>query len=194
MKRTDLFTERLKLRLIDMSDVVSVHQLHSLPETDMFNTLGIPKNISETHSVIEPWVQDNQQQEITNYTFAIEQNKGNQFIGLIALKLRSRKYNRAEVWYKLHSAYWGKGFGTEALSRILDFGFNDLKLHRIEAGCAVDNIGSSRVLEKAGMTKEGRKRQVLPLKSGWADNFEYAILETDKRMYHPHTVKTEKAV
>jgi RimJ/RimL family protein N-acetyltransferase len=61
----------------------------------------------------------------------------------------------------------------------MNFGFKTLKLHRIEAGCAVDNIGSIKVLEKAGMTKEGRRREILPLKSGWSDNFEYAIVETD---------------
>jgi RimJ/RimL family protein N-acetyltransferase len=82
----------------------------------------------------------------------------------------------------LHSAYWGKGFGTESLNTILDFGFKELNLHRIEAGCAVDNIASIKVLEKVGMIREGRKRQVLPLKSGWSDNFEYAIVETDKRI------------
>jgi ribosomal-protein-alanine N-acetyltransferase len=51
----------------------------------------------------------------------------------------------------------------------------------MEAGCAVDNKGSFTVLEKAGMVREGRLRQVLPLKSGWSDNFEYSILESDDR-------------
>lgn len=193
MKSINLFTERLKLRLIDMSDLGAVHQLHSLPETDKFNTLGIPKDLNETQSIIEPWVLANQQQEIIDYTFAIEQKTSNNFIGLIALKTGNKKYNRAEVWFKLHSAYWGKGFGTEALKRLLDFGFDELKLHRIEAGCAVDNIKSRRVLEKAGMTKEGRKRQVLPLKSGWSDNFEYAIIETDERIRLQPTVKAPSA-
>jgi len=54
----------------------------------------------------------------------------------------------------------------------LDFGFNTLKLHRIEAGCAVNNLGSIKVLEKVGMLYEGRERKTLPLKSGWSDNFE----------------------
>ena len=65
------------------------------------------------------------------------------------------------------------------ICRIIEFCFNELKLHRIQAGCAVDNISSIKVLEKSGMTKEGRGRQVLPLSNGWSDNYEYSILDTD---------------
>ena len=68
---------------------------------------------------------------------------------------------------------------NRSLQKVLVFGFDDLKLHRIEAGCAVDNLGSIHTLEKVGMTREGRKRQVLSLEDGWSDNFEYAILSID---------------
>ncbi len=181
MTEIKLSTERLKLRLIELSDLDSIHTLHSLPETDKFNTLGIPENIEETKQIIEDWVSENKKPEFKNLTFAIEQNGSQKLTGLIALKIGSEKFRNGEVWYKLHSEYWGKGFGTESLNAILSFGFEKLKLHRIEAGCAVENIGSIKVLEKVGMTREGRKRQVLPLKSGWSDNFEYAILQTDER-------------
>lgn len=177
----ELFSSRLKLRLIDNADLNAIHILHSLAETDEFNALGIPENIAETTSIIEPWIVANKEAEIQSYTFAIEESNTNQFIGLFGLKLGPKKYRRGEVWYKLHLDHWGKGYGTEALNRILDFGFEDLNLHRIQAGCAVDNIGSIKVLEKAGMLREGRGRQLLPLKSGWSDNFEYAILKTDDR-------------
>ena len=39
-----IVTERIQLRLIDVSDLESIHKLHSLPETDKYNALGIPKN------------------------------------------------------------------------------------------------------------------------------------------------------
>ncbi len=181
MAEIKLSSERLKLRLIELSDLDSIHALHSLPETDKFNTLGIPENIEETKLILNDWILENKKSECKNFTFAIEQNVSQKFTGLIAIKIGSKKFKNGEVWYKLNSNYWGKGFGTESLNSILSFGFEKLKLHRIEAGCAVENIGSIKVLEKVGMTKEGRKRQVLPLKSGWSDNFEYAILETDER-------------
>ena len=181
MKAIELHTERTRLSLIQLSDVDAIHALHSLPETDEFNALGIPRNIEETKAVIEPWIAAHELESIQNYTFAIKTREGNKFLGLFGLKLGNAKYKRGEVWFKLHKDHWKKGLATEVLSTVLDFGFESLRLHRIQAGCAVDNLGSIRVLEKAGMTREGRGRQVLPLKSGWSDNFEYSILETDKR-------------
>ena len=181
MTNKEIITTRTKLRLIKLSDLNVIHKLHSLPETDEYNTLGIPKNIEDTKAVIKPWIEENLLSEIKNYTFAIEQKKTGMFIGLFGLKLGSEKYKRAEVWYKIHPSFWNKGYATETLKAIIHFGFNTLKLHRIEAGCAVENIGSIKVLEKSGMIKEGRLRQILPLKSGWSDNFEYSILDTDER-------------
>ncbi|UQD57009.1 GNAT family N-acetyltransferase [Flavobacterium sp. K5-23] len=179
--KSELLSKRLTLRLVDFSDLNAIHILHCLPETDEFNTLGIPENIEQTKTILESWVLANEQEEILSYTFAIETIKENIFIGLFGLKLWASKHRRGEVWYKLHSDHWGNGYATESLNLILDFGFNSLNLHRIQAGCAVDNPGSIKVLEKAGMIREGRGRQLLPLKSGWSDNFEYSILETDDR-------------
>ncbi|MFK7749578.1 MAG: GNAT family N-acetyltransferase [Kordia sp.] len=181
MKNINIKSDRIKLRLIKLSDLESIHTLHSLPETDEFNTLGIPKNIEETQTIITNWIAENELDTIKSYTFAIEDNQTKKFIGLFGLKVGSEKYRRGEIWYKIHSDYWRKGFATEATNLILDFGFNTLNLHRIQAGCAVDNIGSIKVLEKVGMIREGRGRQILPLKNGWSDNFEYSILETDPR-------------
>ena len=181
MNGTEILTERIKLRLIGLSDLETIHDLHSLPETDEFNALGIPKNIDETRLIIEPWISENKMKEIKNYTFAIENKSDGKFIGLFGLKLGNKKYKRGEVWYKIHSDYWKKGYATESLKAIIVFGFETLQLHRIEAGCAVNNIGSIKVLEKAGMILEGRGRQILPLRSGWSDNFKYSILETDER-------------
>jgi len=176
-----LTTKKLQLRLITYSDLDAIHQLHVLPETDRYNTLGIPNNLEETKSIIDLWIKDNELEEVINYTFAIETKSPEIFLGLIGLKLGRRIYNNAEVWYKIHPEFWGKGIATSSLNSILDFGFNILKLHRIEAGCAVDNVASTKVMEKVGMIKEGRCRKVLPLQSGWSDSVEYAIIDSDKR-------------
>lgn len=176
-----ILTTRTTLRLIEVADLEVIHNLHTFPETDEYNALGIPQNIKETKSIIEPWIEAHLVNEIKNFTFAIISNLNGEFMGLFGLKVGNKKYKRAEVWYKIHPDYWSQGYATEALKAVINFAFDTLKLHRIEAGCAVDNVGSFKVLEKAGMIREGRGRQVLPLKSGWSDNYEYAIIETDVR-------------
>ncbi|MBZ9629708.1 GNAT family N-acetyltransferase [Salegentibacter sp. LM13S] len=174
-----LKTNRLLIKLISLSDLEKIHELHSLPGTDRFNTLGIPENLNQTESIIKDWIKKNNNGQNKNFTFKVELIGSKTFIGLISLNLGKPKFKIGEVWYKFHSDFWNKGYATESLKKILEFAFCDLDLHRIEAGCAVENIGSIRTLEKVGMTREGRKRKVLPLKDGWSDNFEYAILSTD---------------
>ena len=174
-----LQTNRLFIRELLLTDLESIHELHSLPETDEFNTLGIPDTIQATEKIVFEWLAEKEQDPRTSFVFCITHIDTKQFIGLIALNLGKQSYRTAEVWYKIHLDHWKKGYTTEALTNLLDFGFNELKLHRIEAGCAVENIASIKVLEKAGMTKEGMKRKKLPIRGGWKDNYFYAILEED---------------
>ncbi len=181
MSKETLISNRLQFRLVEAADIDSIHALLSLPETDKYNALGTPADSSATQAIIAPWILGNQQAEISKYTFAIELKPSGKFIGLIGLNLKDKKYSGGEIWYKLRTGHWGNGYATEALNRILDFCFDTLKLHRIQAGVAVENIASIKVMEKVGMTREGIGRKILPLKSGWADNYAYSILDTDIR-------------
>lgn len=169
----------LRLRYIRMDDLDSIHYLHSLPETNRYNTLGIPGNIAVTKQIVNQWIEEIYKDPIQAYTFVVELKESNLFAGLVALNIGKPKYRSGEIWFKLLPQFWGRGYATEAVKAIIYFGFHDLNLHRIEAGCAVDNVASMKVLEKAGMQKEGRTRKKLPLQSGWSDNFEYAILSDD---------------
>ncbi|WP_279586543.1 GNAT family N-acetyltransferase [Maribacter spongiicola] len=87
MNKLEIQTDRLELRLIEVADVEVIHRLHSFPETDEFNTLGIPENLQETLEVITPWIEDNNATEIRNYTFAIQHKTNGEFIGLFGLRL-----------------------------------------------------------------------------------------------------------
>jgi ribosomal-protein-alanine N-acetyltransferase len=176
----ELHTTRLLLREVSAADLEMVHHLHSLPEVDQFNTLGISANLATTEHLLTAWLAHRHATPRLAYIFAVERAGSPGSIGLIALNLGKAHFKNAEVWYKFLPPYWGQGLTTEALSALLNFGFDHLQLHRIEAGCAVENIGSIRVLEKVGMTREGRKRQVLPILGTWVDNYFFAILDTDR--------------
>jgi ribosomal-protein-alanine N-acetyltransferase len=153
--------------------------MNSIPEVDQYNTLGLPESIAITEKLLQDWLLEQQASPRLHYVFGIIDTTSGIFIGMIGLRLGKLKYRIAEVWYKLFPDHWGKGYATEALKELLRFAFKDMNLHRIEAGCAIGNTGSIKVLEKAGMIREGHKRKILPIRGEWIDNYEYAILEED---------------
>jgi [ribosomal protein S5]-alanine N-acetyltransferase len=174
-----LLSTHCHLRLINKNDLNKIHELHCLPEIDEFNTLGIPASIQDTETLLENWLLEHKTENPKKYSFVIELNETTGFVGLAGINIGKEKYKNAEIWFKIHPHFWNRGLATQTAKRLIDFGFQDLLLHRIEAGCAVDNIASVQVLEKIGMTREAHTRKLLPLKSGWSDNYGYAILDTD---------------
>ncbi len=172
-----LQTLRLHLTVLSPDYLQAIHQLHSLPAVDEFNTLGIPESIETTEQLLLEWT--GRQKANSLYVYCMELKSTQAFIGLIGLNMGKPNYRSAEIWYKTHPTYWGKGYTIEALQEVLKLGFGTLQLHRIEAGCAVGNMASIRVLEKAGFTREGRKREILPIRGQWVDNYFYSILEKE---------------
>ena len=174
----ELTTDRLLLREIALNDIPAIHNLHSLSETDQYNTMGIPESIEVTQQLVTDWLLTTDQLPRVKYVFVIENNK-KEFIGIIGMNIGRPKYRYAEVWFKLHPLFWNNGYATEVVKCLLQFGFAQLTLHRIEAGCAVENLASAKVLEKCGFIKEGRCRKKLPIRGEWKDNFEFALLDED---------------
>jgi [ribosomal protein S5]-alanine N-acetyltransferase len=174
-----LRTNRLNIREPSSGDIDNIHSLHSTPETDRFNTLGIPESIQTTEKLVAEWLTAQNTLPQVSFIYIIELMLSNQLMGLIALNLREPKFQSAEVWFKIDPNYWNNGYGTEALTKMLEFGFHDLKLHRIEAGCAVENTSSIRMLERVGMIGEGIKRKTLPIRGEWVDAYIYAILKEE---------------
>ncbi|MGU3374785.1 GNAT family N-acetyltransferase [Chryseobacterium sp. M5A1_1a] len=180
MNDLTLESKRLILRTFRESDISNVHKMLLRPESTLFNPTTYSDDEKETKKLIDAWHQEFQQgKDQKKFTFLMEDTVNQKFVGIIGLDIIKLHYKNAEIWFKLSPESWGKGYGTEALGRIIQFGFEDLNLHRIEAGCAIDNIASYRVMEKSGMIREAHRRKLLPLKNGWSDNYEYAILEED---------------
>lgn len=90
-------------------------------------------------------------------------------------------HHKAEVGYWIGVPAWGKGIATEAVKRVIAFGFDELGLHRMDAQHYVENPASGRVMLKAGMRYEGRLRGVVFRDGIPRDDELYAIIRTDPR-------------
>jgi ribosomal-protein-alanine N-acetyltransferase len=173
-----LSTKRLIIRELEWDDLNFVHALHSLPEVQMYATLGVPESLTNSKDYLKKYIEQQINTSRNEYGFCVLSNR-NTPIGLVGLNNPLDKFKNAEIWFKLHPMYWGKGYTTEAALKLLEFGFNKLLLHRLEAGVATENLASIKVLEKIGMKREGLRRKLLPIRGEWKDNFHYAILEED---------------
>jgi RimJ/RimL family protein N-acetyltransferase len=179
----NLISERLLLSEITSEDIVAIHEMNCHRDVAKFNTIGIPESLSVTEKLLQPILMDQQKIPRSQYIWVITLKKTTEFVGEIGMSLSSKKYSKGEIHYSLLPHHWGNGYATEAVKQIIKFGFNTLQLHRITAGVAIENTVSIKLLEKVGMTREGHCRKILPLATGWSDNYEYAILEEDKRTY-----------
>lgn len=178
-----LVTNRLLLEEITSNDLQLIHELHSIPELDKYNTLGIPKDLDETRKVIQPAIDDQQKNIRSQFCWKILLKNSDKTIGLAGMFPSNDRFRLGEIYYKIHPDYWGHGYATEAAKELVRFGFEELNLHKVEAGVATENVRSMRVLEKIGMTREGLRRKILPIRGKWKDNYHYAIVEDDPRDY-----------
>ncbi|KAJ3705644.1 hypothetical protein LUZ61_009349 [Rhynchospora tenuis] len=86
----------------------------------------------------------------------------------------------AELGYVIASQYWGRGIATEAVNLVLGTIFGDMEgLERLEALVLVQNVGSQKVLEKAGFTKEGTLKKYLIHKGKISDMVMYSFIPAD---------------
>lgn len=179
----EIITDRLLLREITWNDLEDIHRLHSKPEVDEFNTLGIPESLDETRELMRPDIEIRERDPQVRFTWRIILASTGDFIGLAGMILSNDKFRLGEIYYKLLPEHWGKGYATEVTKGLIVAGFDQFNLHKVEAGVAIGNERSIRVLEKVGMTREGLRRKVLPIRGEWKDNYHYAIVEDDPRDY-----------
>lgn len=89
-------------------------------------------------------------------------------------------HRNAELFYRLHQdTYKNKGLMSEVLPDVLDYAFNSMNLHRIEAKIAEDNTPSLRLLLKNGFKLEGRHREDYLVDNQFEDSIIYSKLKSD---------------
>jgi len=89
--------------------------------------------------------------------------------------------HRAEIGYILNRQYWRQGLMQQALEAVIDFAFDTLKLHRIEADVDTQNTGSLGILEKLGFKREGLFRERWFVYDEWQDSVMLGLLKRDWR-------------
>lgn len=117
----------------------------------------------------------------TGVTFLIFENTSGRLAGGISIgNIRRGVAQSAQIGYWMGEEFAGRGLMLDALRLVIPFSFKTLRLHRIEAACIPGNTRSTRLLEKAGFTREGLLRSYLQINGAWQNHYLYALVSGDE--------------
>ena len=141
-------TDRLLLRKISVSDAEDIYQLRTNEEAMRYIKKPKLRSIDDVLELIK--VMNNPDRIQWGITIKNE----NKVIGTIGYHRIVKEHYRAEIGYMLDPAYWNTGLMSEAIAKVVDYGFTKMKLHSIEAIIDPGNIASRAILKKFNFIRE----------------------------------------
>lgn len=147
MKEYLIKTTRLGLSLLEPGDIVYLHPLESDPEVKEFFPDGA-RNRIKTEDMIQRFMTAYREKGLPS--FLMFELKTGEFIGRAGFGLTET--GETEIGYVLHKKFWGQGYASEAVKALLQYAKKHIDVEYIIAYADIGNNGSTRVMEKCGMT------------------------------------------
>ena len=173
-------TSRLVLREFVWDDWPAVLAYQSEPAYLRYNP-WTERTADEAQAFVQRFIDWQHEEPRYRYQLAATLQETGELIGNCGLRLEHPGAMEGDIGYEFAPQYWGNGYATEVARSMLTLGFEELRLHRIWAGCIAENVGSAHVLEKIGMQREGQHRDKEWFKGRWWDTYTYAILAHEWR-------------
>jgi [ribosomal protein S5]-alanine N-acetyltransferase len=174
---TELETERLVLRELDLADAPALQAFQNCP-TQWRHQAVEPAELADSKARIDNYLKyRGSGVERRLFVYLARRKQDGAVIGTVSL---GRSHPAiASLGLGVAAVHGGRGFGTEMARRLLAFGFMELALHRVAADVAVENRACIRVLEKIGMQREGVMRDCIFAQGRWWTEAKYALLKSD---------------
>jgi ribosomal-protein-alanine N-acetyltransferase len=170
-----LETSRLRLREITKDDAEGIFSCFSNEKVTRYYGQETIRHIEQAEHFVEFFLKN--YIEKRGMRWGIERKDTRGIIGTIGFNAWSPRHNRAEIGYEIHPSQWGKGYASEAVSKVLEYGFDSLKLTRVGAVVFIDNEASIKLLNKMGFQQEGILRGYM-VQNGLAhDTYVYSLLK-----------------
>ena len=182
----EIETERLLLRRMVISDANEIfREWMSYENVAKYMRWEKQNSISETKTFLMGVMSSYERSD--TYHWGIELKDEDILIGAVSCHIYSQRDRNATAGYCLGERFWNKGYATEALRAVVDYMFYDVNVNRIEGCCSVNNPASGRIMQKAGMLKEGRIRQEYMTGAGeYQDVDLYGLVKEDfEKQYEP---------
>jgi len=172
-----LTTARLQLRGINQADSEDLYAIYSDMKTLEYWGQDPVQSPAEVWKIIKKNMQ--YVASGTAILWGIALRDSNRLIGTCTIFRISQQNKNGEVGFILNRAHWGKGLMTEAMSSVLNYTFNDLDFHRLEADTDPKNLASLALLKKLGFQREGYFRERWFVHGKWHDSVMLGLLRNE---------------
>ena len=133
-----------------------------------------PNQPEDTARFIDTVVAESTERPRKNFNLAVTLRDSGTLIGGCGVDLEPSKGRQFVLGYCLAAAYWGVGYGTEAVARLVAFGFGELRATRIVAYVFRDNLASQALLRRLGFANIGLRPKRVHVRGEWHDEYEFA--------------------
>jgi [ribosomal protein S5]-alanine N-acetyltransferase len=168
--------ESITLRELELSDAPTLFAMLSTEEVSRF--ISPPPTTVEGYERFITWT--HRQREAGELVcFGIVPHGMTQAVGIIQVRSLEKGFRTAEWGFALGSPYWGNGMFIESANMVLDFTFDQIGVHRLEARSASHNGRGNGALQKMGAIQEMRLRQSFLKHGTYYDQYLWSILRED---------------
>ena len=175
-RKHKIFTNRLVLRRVEIGDAADLFEYCRDPASSRYSEWEPHENIAQTKAFIRYSRRDKSENKLD---FCITLRDNNKVIGTCGFTKCELPIRTGEIGYCLSAEYQGAGYASEAVFAVCKFGFDVLRLNRIEARVVTENTPSCRLLERLGFSKEGLLRKGAYLKGSTYDLYLYSLTNDD---------------
>jgi ribosomal-protein-alanine N-acetyltransferase len=172
-----LESRALVLRPLAGRDLLDMWEYLSDPLISEFTTWEYHQDMAATLAYLESVLGKQARGEVENW--GIELQSEGKLVGMAGFGNVDETHRHGEIGYVLSRKYWNRGIMSEAVGLIVREGFSSLGLEKIIGRCIDENIGSRRVLEKAGFRQEGLLRRQFLKRETYRDIALYGLLRSE---------------
>lgn len=170
-------TERLVLRQITLDDAQALFEINTNDEVLKYLDFLRMQTIEDARLKIDKHtiaVETND-----SIIWAISTKENSKLIGTICLFHFKKEHFRGEIGYILHPDFWRKGILLEGMNAVINYGFDTLNLHSIEAIVDPENVASIELLEKNKFVREAYFKEDFYQKGKFLDTAIYSLLKSN---------------
>lgn len=175
----ELTTPRLRLRAPTLDDTAALFTMYGNAEVMRYSGRAPHAHVDEIREKLTSDIEAMQRGESVRWVMMPLGTP--EVIGTLGLFHWSKNDRRAEIGYLLHPSHWGRGLMKEILPSVVRFGFEVMRLHRVDAQVDPENVASLRVLENLGFRREGLLRESTFSNGRYSDTVVLGLLEQDWR-------------